>query len=139
MRYALEETKRRREKQNSYNSAHGITPESIRKSIGDILESVYERDHVRADLGALSSVASSGMPEAESVLDFDPKARMSELEKRMYAAAENLEFEEACRLRDELRRLQQLEMEVSADPLLRGSSSASKPKTKTKQKRRRRR
>ena len=143
MRYALEETKRRREKQNLYNSANGITPESIRKSIGDILESVYERDHVRADLGALSSAAPSGMSNAdagtESVLDFDPKARISELEKRMYAAAENLEFEEACRLRDELRRLQQLELEVSADPLLRESSSASKPKTKTKQKRRRRR
>ena len=138
MRYALEETKRRREKQSSYNSVHGITPESIRKSIGDILESVYERDHVRVDLGALSS-SSFGMSDTESMLDFDPKVRMSELEKRMYAAAENLEFEEACRLRDELRRLQQLEMEVSADPLLRESSSASKPKTKTKQKRRRRR
>ena len=141
MRYALEETKRRREKQDLYNSAHGITPESIRKSIGDILESVYERDHVRADLGALSPGASSGASgaDAEFMSDFDPKARMSELEKRMYAAAENLEFEEACRLRDELRRLQQLELEVSTDPLLREPSSASKPKTRTKQKRRRRR
>lgn len=141
MRYALEETERRRKKQDSYNSTHGITPESIRKSIGDILESVYERDHVRADLGMLSPASSSGASgaDAEFISDFDPKARMSELEKRMYAAAENLEFEEAGRLRDELRRLQQLELEVSTDPLLREPSNASKPKIKKKQKRRHRR
>lgn len=141
MLYALEETKRRREKQGSYNSAHGITPESVRKSIGDILESVYERDHVRVDLGVLNSNASGGISDedAEFVSEFDPKARMAELEKRMYAAAENLEFEEACRLRDELRRLQQLELEVSADPLLRESSSASRPKTKSKPKQKKKR
>ena len=128
MRYALSETQRRREKQGAWNKARGITPESVRKSIGDILQSVYERDHVTVDMGVASTAVGMAEDDAKFALDFDPKERMANLEKRMYAAAENLEFEEACRLRDELRRLQQLELDVAADPLLR-DSDAGKSRT----------
>lgn len=91
----LQETSRRREKQQAYNAKHGITPESVRKSIGNILESVYEQDHTTVDTD--SDIPKSG-----------PKfvKYKKNLEKQMLEAATNLEFEEAARLRDELRRLE---------------------------------
>ena len=126
MRYALSETQRRRDKQDAWNKAQGITPESVRKSIADILESVCERDHVRVDLGIgnapAGNASANGMAEKEGeefLANFDPQERLAGLEKRMYAAADNLEFEEACRLRDELRRLQQVALNVGADPMVR--------------------
>ena len=126
MRYALSETNRRRKKQSAWNKARGITPESVRKSIGDILESVCERDHVTVDLGVAAN-AGAGLAEdgKDFDFDFDPHTRMANLEKQMYAAAENLEFEQACRLRDELQRLQRLQLRLSADPLLRESDAAA--------------
>ena len=96
---ALEETNRRREKQQAYNAVHGITPASIKKSIHKILESVYEKDHTTISL------------EENPYLKMTPqkqKAHLMSLEKKMFAAAGNLEFEEAARLRDELKRLELL-------------------------------
>lgn len=100
---ALEETERRREKQQAYNATHGITPETIKKSIHQILESVYEKDHMTISL------------EEDPYLTLSPQKRKTykeNLEKKMLAAAGNLEFEEAARLRDELKRVEEKELSV---------------------------
>ncbi len=96
LKTALAETERRRAKQQAYNAANGITPESIRKSVADILEGVYEADYVTVDTGAAEDAHRIGH-------NFD--AYLKDLEARMKAAAADLEFEEAVRLRDEIRRL----------------------------------
>jgi excinuclease ABC subunit B len=113
MERAMAETNRRREKQEAYNTEHGITPESVRKGIADILESVYERDHVLISTGG--GIAGVG-EEDTATIGHNFEAVISDLETRMREAAADLDFEEAARLRDEIKRLRATELAVIDDP-----------------------
>ena len=115
MQRAIEETNRRREKQVEYNTAHGITPESIKRSIHDIMDSVYERDHVLISTGVAGVGAEGEFAEAATI-GHNFEAVIADLETRMREAAADLDFEEAARLRDEIKRLRQTELAVVDDP-----------------------
>ena len=112
MERAMAETGRRREKQVEYNTANGITPESVRKDIADILGSVYERDHV---LVATGRDGVGGFEDAATI-GHNFEAVIADLETRMREAAADLDFEEAARMRDEIKRLRATELAVTDDP-----------------------
>jgi excinuclease ABC subunit B len=123
MERAIAETNRRREKQAAYNAANGITPESVRRGIADILDSVYERDHVLISAGA---GAGGGFHEAATI-GHNFEAVIADLETRMREAAADLDFEEAARLRDEIKRLRATELAVIDDPTAKHLGTSPSP------------
>jgi len=124
MERALRETDRRREKQREYNALHGITPTTIKRDISDILADVSQRDGVIID---------TGDADRPHLVGHNLRAYLDDLEKRMRKAAGDLEFEEAGRLRDEIRRLQADELGLATEghraPVI-GHSTEGKPGTR---------
>ena len=116
MQRAMAETARRRARQEAYNREHGITPASIKNRIADIMGSVAERDHVLVDAG-MGGMAEEG----REFIGHNMRAHIEGLEKKMRDAAANLEFEDAARLRDEIKRLQAVELTIADDPFARQS------------------
>ena len=132
LKAAIGETERRRAKQIAWNEAHGITPQSIRKQINEIIRSVAERDYVTVDVG----------PDAPGTLSgLDLQAHIGQLEKKMRAAAADLEFETAARLRDEIKRLEDRDLGLatarSAAQAPRASGAAWKPTSGSREDKRR--
>jgi excinuclease ABC subunit B len=117
MERAMAETSRRRDKQAAYNAANGITPESIKTRIADILGSVYERDHVLVSTGGADAGEFGG---DVATIGHNFEAIIADLETRMREAAADLNFEEAARLRDEIKRLRATELAVTDDPTVKG-------------------
>ena len=114
MERALAETNRRREKQQAYNLENGITPETVKKNVEDVLAGLYKGDTDQSRVTANVDTKLQGGSNLQAVLDG--------LRTDMLKAAENLEFEEAARLRDEVRRLETVELAISDDPLARQSA-----------------
>jgi excinuclease ABC subunit B len=121
MERAIGETDRRRDKQIAYNELHGITPQTVRKNVEDILAGLYKGD---VDMNRVTAQIDKPMFGANLATHLDG------LRTDMRKAAENLEFEEAARLRDEVKRLEAVDLAISADPLARQSAveAASAPK-----------
>ena len=125
---AIKETDRRRSKQQEYNKKNNITAESVKKEIGDILESVYEKDYVNIK---------------DSNIGGNLKKHLKGLNKKMKESAANLEFEEAAKIRDEIRKLEASELEITLNPKIsqynlknkvypKGRSTLGMPGTKVK-------
>ncbi len=127
MERAIAETNRRRDKQIAYNLTHGITPATIRKNVADVLDGLFGAD---TDQARVTTRIERPMVGANLATHLDA------LRKSMLKAAENLEFEEAARIRDEIKRLEAVELAISDDPLARQSaieaevSAAVQPRSK---------
>ena len=112
IKVAIEETKRRREKQIAYNKVNKITPESVKKNVKDVLEGVFEG---KTDLERITAKIDT------KKFGDNLQAHLNGMRKEMFAAAENLEFEEAARLRDEINKLEKVELSIMDNPFLRQS------------------
>lgn len=112
MERAMGETNRRRAKQHAYNVEHGITPMTVRKNVEDVLAGLYKGD---VDMNRVTA-------KVEPMLGANLAAHLDAMRLQMRKAAENLEFEEAARLRDEVKRLEAVELAVADDPLARQSA-----------------
>ena len=110
MERALAETNRRREKQMAYNQAHGITPETVKKNVEDVLAGLWQGD---TDQSRITTKVD------KPLVGSNLAAHLDALRAQMRKAAENLEFEEAARLRDEIKRLEAVELAVADDPFAR--------------------
>ncbi len=113
MERALKETDRRRVKQIAYNEEHGITPETVRKNVEDIMQGLYKGD---VDMARVTAQVDRPLHGANL------EAHLDGLRDLMRKAAENLEFEEAARMRDEIKRLETVDLTISDDPLARQSA-----------------
>ncbi|TDQ66920.1 excinuclease ABC subunit B [Maritalea mobilis] len=111
MERAIAETNRRREKQLAYNEEHGITPQTVKSNIKNIMQSVYEGDRVTVATGK------DKFSKGDVHVGDNLAATIKDLEAKMRDAATNLEFEEAARLRDEVKRLKEMELDVMDDAL----------------------
>jgi excinuclease ABC subunit B len=123
MERAIAETDRRRIKQVAYNTEHGITPQSIRKSISDVLHDVSQADHLTVEID------DSG--ETTHLVGHNLRAHIDSLIKRMKTAAGDLDFEEAARLRDEIKQLEASELEIGINPTSRHVSGVGSGTTKS--------
>jgi len=132
IRKAIKETERRRTIQLEYNKKNNIDAKSVKKEISDILESVYEKDYVKISEG--------------SNIGGNLKKHLKALDKKMKEAASNLEFEEAAKIRDEIRKLENSELEIALNPKIKkydvknklypkGRSTMGMPGTKVTKKR----
>ena len=110
MERAIGETNRRREKQVAYNTLHGITPETVKKNVEDVLAGLWQGD---TDQARITTKV------AKPMVGQNLAAHLDALRLAMRKAAENLEFEEAARLRDEVKRLEAVELAVADDPFAR--------------------
>ncbi|NJL25408.1 MAG: excinuclease ABC subunit UvrB, partial [Calothrix sp. SM1_5_4] len=111
MRKAMEETARRREIQTAYNKEHGITPQTVKKRVAEGLSDLYGMEVVHKDAKQKNQV----LREKISVYAEDPKklsTQIAKLRKQMKKASDNLEFEEAARIRDEIKRLEVLDLSL---------------------------
>ena len=113
MERAIAETNRRREKQHAYNEAHGITPATVKKNVEDVLAGLWKGD---TDMSRVTAKVEKPLVGANLA------AHLEGLRTQMRKAAENLEFEEAARLRDEVKRLEVVELAIADDPLARQSA-----------------
>ena len=123
MERAMGETDRRRARQIAYNEEHGITPATIKKQIGEIIDSVYEKDRVTIGTGDEDLITTGGK---------DLKEVMADIETRMKDAAANLEFEEAARLRDELKRLEAADLGLGGAVSVKAAAAEKAGKTEGK-------
>jgi excinuclease ABC subunit B len=124
MERAMAETSRRREKQSAWNLEHGITPESIKSQIKDLLASPYERgDRVTVDVGVAE--------DAKPFLGHNFQTTLRDLEGKMREAAGNLEFETAARIRDEIKRLKLMDLEFANEAMTPAGETVDREVVKT--------